>query len=312
MRDKMRYFSERETGAPPRNDEKISVNVWRGLLTVIRTRTADGSFGARYPDICEDGTLTCGASIGMVDDALRVAIPKLADLIDQTYPRFTRTTLAALEMPDIQPSTLEILDLIEFCWESIGKPIEIDYHSFFRHHHLAFDKEVGRNEFRSEVETIFRRNGIAYRLTEDGHIERVVPPVFENLIIQSEANTGDSELDRLLAAAQRKFIDPSPEVRREALEALWDAWERLKTLNGQGDKKAGAKAMLDVTSGTSSPRFRDALEREAREVTDIGNSLRIRHSETNQEMLARSEHVDYLFYRLFSLIQLILRSRMTI
>ena len=83
-------------------------------------------------------------------------------------------------------------------------------------------------------------------------------------------------------------------------------WERLKTLDGQGDKKAQTKAMLDATAGTSSPKFRDALEREAKEVTDIGNSLRIRHSETSQEKLASSEHVDYLFYRLFSLIRLIL------
>ena len=282
----MRYFSERETGAPLRKDEKISVNVWRGLLTVIRTLTADGSFGARYPDVCEDGTFTCGASMGMVDDALRAEIPRLADLIDQTYPRFTRTTLAALEMPDIQPSTLEILDLIEFCWKSISKPIETDYHSFFRHHHLGFDEEAGRNEFRGEVERIFRRNGIAYRLTEDGRIERVVPPVFEDLVIQSEASTGDSELDRLLTAAQRKFVDPRPEARREALEALWDAWERLKTLGGQGDKKAQARAMLDNAAGTSSPKFRGALDKEAAELTSIGNNLRIRHSETNQEMLA--------------------------
>ena len=67
--------------------------------------------------------------------------------------------------------------------------------------------------------------------------------------------------------------------------------------------------MLDVTAGASSPIFRDAVEREAIELTVIGNSLRIRHSETSQEILATSEHVDYLFYRLFSFVLLILRSR---
>ena len=117
------------------------------------------------------------------------------------------------------------------------------------------------------------------------------------------------ELNRLLSTAQRKFLNPNQEIRREGLEALWDAWERLKTLDGQGDKKARIKAMLDVTAGASSPIFRDAVEREAIELTDIGNSLRIRHSETSQEILATSEHVDYLFYRLFSFVLLILRSR---
>ena len=305
----MRYFSERETGELPREGEEISANAWRGLLVVIRTLSVGGFFGARFPEICEDGTFTCGANMGMVDDSLRAEIPKLADLVEQTYPRFTRTTLDALGFPDILPSTLDILDLIEFCWRSVGKPIHTNYHSFFRHNHLAFDEEAGRAEFRSQVETILRRNGSAYALTEEGRMERLVPPVFENMVVQSEVSTGDLELDRLLDTAPRKFVDPSPEARREALEALWDAWERLKTLDGQADKRAGAQAMLDNAAGTSSPKFRGALEREAIELTDIGNNLRIRHSETNQEMLARSEHVDYLFYRLFSLIKLILRSR---
>ena len=68
------------------------------------------------------------------------------------------------------------------------------------------------------------------------------------------------ELNRLVSTAQRKFLNPSQEIRREALEALWDVWERLKTLDGQGNKKAQARAMLDGTAGASSPRFRDALE----------------------------------------------------
>ena len=70
--------------------------------------------------------------------------------------------------------------------------------------------------------------------------------------------------------------------------------------------------MLDHSAGPASPKFREALEGEAIALTNIGNNLRIRHSETSQEGLARSEHVDYLFYRMFSLIQLILLSRLKI
>ena len=304
----MRYFSEREIGESPRESEEIGANIWRGLLTVIRSRAADGSFGVKYPDTCDDGPFVCGANIGMFEDAIRAEIPGLVGISDRDSG-YRQSTLAELARSDNQPSTLDILDLIEFCWKSLGKPIETNFHSFFNHYHLAFDEEAGRDEFRDQVETIFRRNGIAYFLTEKGRIERLVPPVFQSALVQSESSTGDPELDRLIGKAQRKFLDPDPETRREALEALWDAWERLKTLDGQGDKKAQIKAMLDATAGTSSPKFRDALEREAKEVTDIGNSLRIRHSETGQEKLASSEHVDYLFYRLFGLIRLILLRR---
>ena len=304
----MRYFSEREVGESPRESEEIGANVWRGVLTVIRNRVATGSFGVQFPELCDDGPFVCGADMGMFEDAMRAEIPGLAGVSDQESG-YRQLTLAELVRPDNQPSTLGVLDLIEFCWKSLGKPIETDYHSFFGHHHLAFDEEVGRDEFRDQVETIFRRNGIAYILSGEGRIERLVPPVLQSAFVQSGSSTGDGEFDRLLGTAQRKFLDPDPETRREALEALWDAWERLKTLDGQGDKKARARAMLDRTTGTSSPKFRCALENEATELTTIGNSLRIRHSETSQEIMETSEHVDYLFYRLFSLVQLILRSR---
>ena len=207
------------------------------------------------------------------------------------------------------PSTLDTLDLIEFCWKNVGNPIESNYHSFFQHNHLKFDIEAGRSEFQADVNTIFRRNGIAYELTELGRIERLVPTAFRDMLRQRDLNTGDVELDRLLDAAQSKFLDPRPASRQEMLEALWDAWERLKTLDGPGDKKARATAMLDRAAGETSPKFRDVLEKEATNLTRIGNNLRIRHSEVDKELMASKEHADYLFYRLYSLIRLVIRSR---
>ena len=94
----------------------------------------------------------------------------------------------------------------------------------------------------------------------------------------------------------------------KALEALWDAWERLKTLDGP-DKKVQITSILNRIADSSSPKFREALEGEAKELTRIGNNFQIRHSETNQERLFRSEHVDYLFHRLFAFILVILRRR---
>jgi hypothetical protein len=33
-----------------------------------------------------------------------------------------------------------ILDLLEFCARAEGEPIQVAYHSFFRHHHLSGDR----------------------------------------------------------------------------------------------------------------------------------------------------------------------------
>ncbi len=232
--------------------------------------------------------------------AMHAEIPELPEY--QEYPQYSWEDW---KTDDLSP--LNILDIVEFCWKSIGKPIQTEYHDRLEHQHLKFDQIQGQEEFRKGIETIFRRNGIAYELTEKGRIERLVPPIFCEALVDAHFNTGDQQLDNLLKTAQEKFIDPDPDTRREALEPLWDAWERLKTLDGHGDKQSRTKAMLDATAGSKSPRFREALEGEARALTDIGNVLTIRHSETNQERLEKGEHVDYLFYRLYSLIHLILR-----
>ena len=73
------------------------------------------------------------------------------------------------------------------------------------------------------------------------------------------------------------------------------------------DKKASAKALLD--KGANEPNLRDRLEREAIELTEIGNKFMIRHTETDKVPITESMHIDYLFQRMFSMISLLLRAR---
>lgn len=208
--------------------------------------------------------------------------------------------------PDEPPRTLDILDMTQFCWRCVGKPIQGSYHDYFDHYHLTFDIDAGRAAFAEALNRIFRRGGLAHELTEAGRIERLAPPVLREELVSAQFRAGDAELDRMLETGRRKFLDPDEAVRREALEALWDAWERLKTLGSGADKKSRITTILDATATSSSPKLRKALEREAKELTWIGNNLQIRHSETSQERLAKTEHVDYLFHRLFALIQAVL------
>ncbi len=42
-------------------------------------------------------------------------------------------------------------------------------------------------------------------------------------------------------------------------------------------------------------------------LTKIGNTFQIRHSETSQVSLTRDAHVDYLFHRMFALIWMLLQ-----
>ncbi|MGH9516487.1 MAG: hypothetical protein ACRD3P_12520 [Terriglobales bacterium] len=131
-------------------------------------------------------------------------------------------------------------------------------------------------------------------------------PVPRSAISTSTFKTGDTTLDGLLEAAQSKFLSDRPDLRREALEKLWDAWERLKTLEPAKDKKDSTRILLDRV--TTEPNLRGTIENEAKELTLIGNSYMIRHTEIGKAQISSLDHVDYLFHRMFSLVRLILRS----
>jgi hypothetical protein len=244
----MSYFSDREQGERPRDLDEIDEAAWGGIQALIGSRIEDGSFGATVPDTCPDGRASIGADETSFWKLMKSEIPNLGE-----KPWYATAD---------HPSTLDALDTIEFCWRAVGKPVQDSYHSYFGHHHLSFDVEAGRDEFREAINRIFRRNGLVYDLREDGQIVRLAPPVLGEALARASFRTGDRELDELMEKSRRKFLDPDIEVRREALEALWDAWERVKTLGG-ADKKAGIAALLNAAAGPSSPKLRAALEQEA-------------------------------------------------
>ena len=288
------YLREMEEGKRPRDQEEICQGAWDGIRAHIRTRINNGSFGVSFPATCEESNETTGCDEGDFWRALKAEIPSL-----QKYSQF--------DFPKDLPRTLDILYMIQFCWGCVGEPVQIRYHEFFQHHHLRFDIDTGRKKFRRDINRILQCNDLAYELTKEGHIKRLVDPVLYEAIESTEFRTGDVVLDGFLKKARSKFFEPDETTRREALEALWDAWERLKTLGSGRDKKAQTTSLLDGVAGSSSTKFRATLEREAKELSHIGNSLQIRHSEIDQEILSESEYVDYLFHRLFCFIQMILR-----
>ena len=99
---------------------------------------------------------------------------------------------------------------------------------------------------------------------------------------------------------------PRESDRRDALDKLWDAFERIKTIEPGANKRAQADLLLDRT--TKAPKLRGFLGQEAKALTEIGNGLFIRHSETTQEPVQTPEQIDYLFHRMFSFLRLVLRA----
>ena len=263
---------------------------------MVKTRIEDGSFGIDYPKNCPDDRGPYGTDEISFEDALFAVVRGLPERLWENTG-------------DGPPKTIDILDLLEFCWLHVGHPTNRSHHSYFEHDHLSFNRELGKFQFTQEVHQIFGRNGLAYKLNDVGEIERIGPPILREELAAAHFQSGEGELDRLLETARAKYLSPREEIRREALLELWDAWERLKTTGEGSDKKQQISFLLDNAAGQLSLRFRQHLEKDANELTTIGNNLQIRHSEVWKEKVQYSAHIDYLFHRLFSMVQLILKTK---
>lgn len=283
------FFTDRESGARLRTVMEIDERVWGGFFALIQSRIDDGSFGYRFPEKCQDGYGLFGCDQSNLRLVLAAQVPSVA------WPL----------LPTQLQSTPETIDLLEFCAQSLGRPNEVSYHSFFRHHHLNWDREVGLVQFVSEVNQIFGRNGLAYEMNEVGQVYRVLPQNLAEQLSRTLFKTGDSETDRLLELARQMVSSPKPQTRQDGLEKLWDAFERIKTLELGTDKRIQTTALLDKVARAGT-KFREEIEKEAKALTNIGNAFRIRHSETSQEILDSSEQMDYFFSRMFAFIRLIL------
>ena len=298
------YFSDRENGPRARTEQVISPVVWAGLVATVQALINSGAFGLRFPERCPDGQAVCGCDT----DALAASV--IAEMPGLAWPLETMCLVEdgfLSQREPFAPDTLLIMDFIEFIYASVAKPIPGKHHDFFSHHHLTFDQQSGQEEFRATVNRIFSRNGVAFEMLSTGRIVRVLPPVLGEDLKRTIFRTGDRTLDNMLDECRAKFSDRNPLVRREALERLWDGWERLKSLADPGDKKRSIKIILDATA--AEPSLRARLEGEATELNSIGNSHLIRHSEVNQVPVIDVDQVDYLFHRLFAMIQLVLRKR---
>jgi hypothetical protein len=283
------YFSDRDQGPKSRTLEEISDTVWGGIYSVVNQRINDGSLGYGFPDFCSDGD----GAIGCDTESLRLAV--LAEFPGLNWP------LRPHEFPD----RYVVLDMLEFFHRCVAKPVQRDYHPFFRHWHLDYDVIKGQEAFRDDINRIFARNGIAFDLQPDGRIARLAPEFLRETLGGTRFATGDVELDRLLESARHDYLDSHLDTRKDSLDKLWGAWERLKSLQDPKNKSRSVEKLMDMAS--SDKEVRKILDEEARSLTGFGNNLMIRHKEKGKTPINESEMVDYLFHRMFAMILLLLK-----
>ena len=271
-----RLFSERYGMTRPRVKEELDVPSALGLTALVGAKIAGNWFGQSFPFECQDGRGNAGCD----HQKLKAAMGGYNLIWPGDWTR-----------DDQVPEDHYVFDLLEFAYEYVALPNAYDSHPYWGHSHYSYDQEAGRASFAEEVNRIFERQGLAFELAH-GEVTRMAPSGLQEALAETVFRTGDADLDRLLETAREKFLNKSPDVRKEGLEKLWDAWERLKTVEPGKDKKAQATALLD--KGSTESNLRARLEKEAMELTDIGNKFMVRHTETDKIPITESAHVDYL------------------
>lgn len=293
----MNYLGARENGPPAQDREAITPAAWQGIVGVIQASLRTALFAEDFPD------RSC------IDEGFREAITGCNE--QQFYLRLTGDhprTHVPLD-PNNVPETVQASEIVEFCYQHVSMPIHPEPHAYFAHrHYLHFRRDMGQEQFAREVNTILARNQLAYELRPNGEVRRLLPPVLREALASSEFTSEDNALNRLLESARRRFSDPDFHTRYDALRDLWDAFERLKTLEPPRDDVRRSSAAL-IARVSQEPVVQEMLDAEMRvNLGDFGNGFFIRHANAEQVGLQTSEEIDYLFHRLFAVIRLLLRS----
>lgn len=121
-----------------------------------------------------------------------------------------------------------------------------------------------------------------------------------DLLFNQTINTKDKQLNDLIIEAKKRFLNPND--KQIALEKIWDAFERIKTYFGNDKKKSASQLISIIATNLEVEEF----ENEFKALTAIGNNYRIRHHETDKKELTDFQQIDYLFFRVLTLIDLCL------
>ncbi|AQW61918.1 hypothetical protein B1779_01115 [Dehalococcoides mccartyi] len=299
----MSYYTERHgLRTPIERTETISFEMY-SLLYDCCARFFD-NVAWQYPDECPDGNGCCGLDLGKLSTAMSFEIPTLFrnqnGIIDKPHK-------GSWNYDDDNFDQYGLLDFIEFMYSNCKDISSRWWHSFHRHYDISFDNtRASANEFKSAINGIFEKTGLLYTLTDQGMVERIVENgVLSKGIEATVLQVKEKGLKELLDDAILAYKTPHPAARKDAVEKIWDALERLKSYyaTSKKDKTVSISTIVAAISG-GDDYFRTLFDNEFRVLSDIGNSCFIRHSEVYQNQIEDNRYYDYFFNRCLSLIAL--------
>ena len=301
----MAYYTERHgMRRPVAKTYDISIEKYALLLHCCEKYY--NNLAWKYPEQCPDGHGCCGIDHEQFRMDLRYEIPTLyRDNADCIAVPTVHCNIFSSNDEEDEYDQFALLDLIEFFAANVRDVVVGSFHSYFGHHHLTCQNS--RNvcaQFRDEINDIFRKTGLLYELNTDLQVERIVEnssltPAVESAI----AAVKEAGARELLQEAILLHRSPYPADIRDAVEKLWDAYERLKTYYTTMNKAKSAEKIVNDMAAGQAP-YVTLFDTEFRALTKIGNDYRIRHHETDKVEITDVRYYDYFFNRCLSLIAL--------
>lgn len=298
----MSYYTERHGMRGPIERTEVITYEMYSLLFDCCERYFD-NIAWKYPEECPDGNGCCGLDISKLSIAMKFEIPALFQdkngIISKPQKGYFRN-----DEGDVYDQ-YGLLDFIEFMFASVRNVSSRFWHSYYRHYDLQFENLRGvASKFRNDINQIFTQTGLLYSLSDFGMVERVSEDGVLSKEIENRVDqVSEKGLKELLQEAILLYKTPGPQARRDSVEKIWDALERLKSYYTTMDKKASASKIVNDMAGGRTD-FVALFNDEFMALTKIGNNYRIRHHETDKIDITDSKHYDYFFNRCLSLIAL--------
>jgi hypothetical protein len=277
-------YTDRVLGGQPRDLLELAPTTATGLINLIRRRIDGNWFAYEYPDRCRDGGTIAGTDLDYLKADFDAVVP------NALYGRET-------------PDDATIFDLVEYAASRVREPENGRWHEYYRHFELSFDSPLGKRKFVDEVNGLLSRGRAAFEMSPAGEIIRLGTPEVRAVVLSLVPNSGDKMTDELIIEARARFESRDAQDRALGLERMWDAFERVKTLESGRDKKAQTEALL---ARFEPDELRTELNNEMIALTAIGNQFAIRHKE--KRTIPVPDHAeDYLFQRIGGLVIYLLR-----
>ncbi|UNL92779.1 hypothetical protein CPY53_04050 [Paenibacillus polymyxa] len=290
-----KLFTDREFPEERGLSEKVTKEAYNGITLALESRIPNFAFKFSYD--CADTSTPYATNVNALKDSIRAIIPKLE------YPLNPLDYDREIEEQD----KYNLFDLIEYLYPLVQDIKQDEYHSYYRHYHLVLLQTTKeKDSLRGEINLIFRRNNLNFYLDLDGEVKRRLPRAFDELVSGvGTVNIKDDDLSSLIKTALNLITKPSEYERKLALEKLWDAFERVKTIKAtkQGEKRESAKELTKLMAN-STPGFEEIINDEFMLLSKLGNNYQIRHFETYITKIPDLALIDYLFFRALSLINL--------